>query len=207
MHIPEMPFKIMAAAPFCGNQGQEQAAAHAVSIDKYSLKQAFQALRPVFFKRISGRIVSNADIQIQFTSIKDFRPSGLLNKCGFLAEALRALKFVQGREARNMHSEKLKNLVLEKWPSLPLNFPEQQPGATAKHTGASTSSIVDDILSRIAMPDTLDTGSGHDIPTEDKRNEEHFSLPKQLRAIIKDVLETVYADPDFKQVEECWRGI
>lgn len=205
MYIPAKPFKILVAAPFCGTLDSKETGAAVsthVTIDKHSLERAFQAFRPMFFKRMSTRLLDEVEIQIEFSSLKEFRPGGLLERCPFLHESARALEFLRQPDTRDMPLPMLKSRILEEWPFLRLNF--DFLGEEGKETAnQSVSSIVDDILSKISIPEAKATGD-RSRPSAQNRQ---ASLGRQVQDIMREVMETIYSDPDFMQMEECWQGL
>ncbi len=202
MHIPAKPFRILAAAPFRGIQGAGQDGPLSVTIDKYSMDRAFQALRPVFFKRISIPRIRDAEIQVEFGALRDFMPGELIKKCSFLSEVVRALEFLQSPDTLQMQPEELESALKGRWPYLPIDFKVHRPGAPGL-VHASTSSIVDDILSKVSLPDTGPLQASSSGPSKSQA----LSPARQVLGILKELLEAIYTDRDFRQMEEAWRGL
>jgi len=193
-------FRILTVAPFCHIGEKNTSLLQSVSIDKFSIGKAFNCLKPTFYKNISSSFLhDNANVKIEFTTISDFRPKGLLKRSIFLSSMMNILEFLQTDKIRDKSIDEQFSLIQKKWPFLKLKR-HVEPEAKQRVPMSQESSLVDQILKVVSFHE-----NNEHVRTGTSKND--GPLVHQIRQIITDTLKMIYDDPGFNRLEECWLGL
>jgi hypothetical protein len=198
MTAPFPPFKVLAIAPFTP-PGESFRHRPPLRIDGVGTDGVMERLGvtflvplPAVLRRPGG---PGPDLSVALQGMRDFRPDGLARSNPVLRNLLEARTFVEESPARGLSAEDVHRRLRE-WPDLPdVIGPEGlEPGG--RKADAVPISRVDDILRMVAMPGDGSASSGETRPVADR-----------IDAVIRDVLERVFADGTFRELEAAWRGL
>ena len=190
MQISNMPFKILALAPF---RPINDAAwpEDPIQIDKTNLDQVIDDLGLSFYVPIPKDLCPAGDLDIRCKRLKDFHPDSLIQSNAFLKNLLDAKRFIQEARAKGLSSREI-GTRLKEWPDLPPIQIKAEPQKPKK----SSARAVNDILKIVALP-------GESLsPSSDTH-----TLTDQIDTILQQILSYIFFHEDFKNLEAVWRGL
>ena len=187
MGTPNMPFKILALAPF-GMEQQDAWKKAPLPVELSDLDQAISTLGVSSYLSIPHDLCPAGGMEIRISRLKEFHPDELLQSNPFLSHLLAARQILS--DNRLSVAEKKQHLA--EWPDLP-ELPIKDAAKTAK---AKTDGELDNILSMVAMPEDASRTPARDL-----------SKSSNVDAIIQDVLSHVYASQPFREAEAAWQGV
>ncbi len=190
MDLPSMPLRILALAP-CMGPGYSGSVNDPVWVELDGLDHFIEKFAPTLSIPVSKSLCPLGEISITIKRIKDFKPEGLLKSVSYLDNLVQARKFVLEANSKNMdHSQIVSRL--RQWPDLPhLELPEPGPSQPKKQG----SSPVDDILKMVALPDQ-----------DTVRPPSSTGIVDVFDQLLRDILKTIFRNPDFRSLESVWRG-
>lgn len=190
MRIPNIPFKILALAPFRGRNADVWREGP-VPVDEMSLDEALKRMDLSLTLNLPKKLCPPGELTVSFSNIKDFQPDGLVRSNPFLKNLLDAKKFVEEAGAKGLSGAEVCSR-LEGWSNLPpINTSvEPQP---AKPKSASS---VDDILEMVALPQELEV-----LPTKGQ------PLLSQIDSIFCQIMEEIFSEARVRELESVWTGL
>lgn len=187
MPIPDMPFKVLALAPF-GMDRQEAWMQPPLPVDLSNLDQVIESLGVSGYFSISGDLCPAGGVEIRISRLKDFHPDALIKSCAFLSHLLAA----RGIISDNQLSAAQKQQRLEEWPELP----DLPIAAEKTDAGSKAPEGLDNILNMVAMPEAGAGSSSKAVPGSNP-----------VDAVMQAVLSHVYSASPFRDAEAAWRGV
>jgi type VI secretion system protein ImpC len=198
MTAPFPPFKVLAIAPFTP-PGEPFRHRPPLRIDGAGADGAMERLGisllvplPAVLRRPGGL---GPDLAVTLEGMRDFRPDGLARSNPVLRNLLEARTFVEEAPAKGLSAEDVRRRLLE-WPDLPAAVVPETRGPEGRGPETAPQSRIDDILRMVAMPGGGAASIGETRPAADR-----------IDAVIRDVLEQVFADGTFRELEAAWRGL
>ncbi len=191
MQIQEPRFKILALAPFHLNPTQVWNQPP-VSVDRQSLDAAMAALGIRTFIPLDSHLCPSGGLDLHFDSLKSLHPDGMVKQTPFLAHLLEAKAFIRDAHRQGQSEVRIKE-GLQQWPDLP---PIDVKPVKPKNSAQGTASTVDHILDMVALP-----GGQPDQKPSFKDENDHID------ALLQQLLRTLFDRPDFRTLEEAWRGL
>lgn len=188
--IPDIPFSILALAPFTPEISHE-ASAKILTIDPIDIDQTLLVMAPSFFVSLPLEICPAGGVQIQLQRMRDFTPDGLLESQPYLTQLLEADLFCNEAEQQKMSPQDILQR-LKTWPALPQLLP-----ASAKEFTKGKSSSLENILSMVDLP-----GSQSSVQVEASTG-----AGGTYGALACQILDAIFADPTFRSLESCWFGL
>ena len=191
MQVPQIPFKILALAPFCGLDTMVWPQA-ALPVHRLELDQALATLKPTCRVPISREVVSDGVLDIDIRRLKDFHPDPLIQQIPVLHDLSQAQAYLKDALRRKLPLNDI-NTQLAHWPNLPpLDLEPLMPETTA----ASSESALDNILDMVALPG--DTPSSPSVSR---------SPVQQLEVAIQQGVRAIFGNAEFRAMEAAWRGL
>lgn len=189
MSIPDLPFSILALAPFT-SAATGVVTAQPLAVDPLDIDLTLAAMAPSFFLSLPKGVCPAGGLQLQFKRVRDFTPDGLLESQPYLQHLLAADHFCQ--EAGQQKTSPQDILTgLRQWPDLPpLMLPPEEKAPEEEK------SPLDNILSMVALPDRQ-VSAQLDMATE----------AGSYGALACIILDAIYADSTFRSLESCWQGL
>jgi type VI secretion system protein ImpC len=190
MKAPSIPFKILALAPFLGQDCPVWEKAP-VRVDPKDLDQAIEEIQPSCSISVPHNLCSNEAIELKFTKLKDFHPDSLVQNNHVLQNLWEAKVWVEQAVKKNLAPQEI-NARLEQWPNLPpirAEIPPQKPPTISRNS-------VDKILDMVALPNE-----------QAKHSLESQNATQQIEAILKQILELIFSDETFRMLDSSWRGL
>ena len=117
MPIPQMPYKILALAPFCGLEASVWHRAP-LPVTRLELDQALATLKPVCQVPIARSVAPDGILEIHLQCLKDFHPDRLVQQQAVLRQQTEARDFLQDALRRKLSTEAI-GAQLARWPQLP----------------------------------------------------------------------------------------
>lgn len=190
MKAPTVPFRILALAPF---GGQDTRVTDMVRVDGETLDDAVRGLAGTVSIPVTKDLCAAGSVALEPESIRDFRPERVVNRSPYLKSLVDTLALVEKARFEGVGDREVSRQIKTRWPELPLDF---SPPALETR-GQEQRSKVDDILSMVAMPEgasaaTRAAGEG---------------LKGQIQSMLVRLLEAVYTDDTFRTMESVWRGV
>ena len=190
MKAPHIPFKILALAPFAGQDCPVWEKAP-VRVDPKDLDQAIEDIEPTCSISVPHSLCSNEGIELKFTKLKDFHPDSLVQNNHALRNLWEAKVWVEEAVKKNLAPQEI-NARLEQWPNLPpvrVEIAPQKPPTISRNS-------VDKILDMVALPNE-----------QAKDSPESQDATRQIETILKQILELIFSDETFRTLESSWRGL
>jgi len=190
MKAPHIPFKILALAPFFGQDCPVWEKAP-LRVDPKDLDQAIEDIEPTCSISVSHSLCSDEGIELKFTKLKDFHPDSLVQNNPALQNLFEAKVWVEEAVKKNLAPQEI-NARLEQWPNLPLirvEIASQKPRTISRNS-------VDKILDMVALPNE-----------QPKHSPESQDATRQIETILKQILELIFSDETFRMLESSWRGL
>jgi len=190
MKAPHIPFKILALAPFAGQDCPVWEKAP-VRVDPKDLDQAIEDIEPTCSISVPHSLCSNEGIELKFTKLKDFHPDSLVQNNPALQNLWEAKVWVEEAVKKNLAPQEI-NARLEQWPNLPpirVEIAPQKPQTISRNS-------VDKILDMVALPNE-----------QSKHSPESQDATRQIETILKQILELTFSDETFRMLESSWRGL
>ena len=190
MKAPHIPFKILALAPFAGQDCPVWEKAP-VRVDPKDLDQAIEDIEPTCSISVPHSLCSNEGIELKFTKLKDFHPDSLVQNNHALQNLWEAKVWVEEAVKKNLAPQEI-NARLEQWPNLPpirVEIAPQKPQTISRNS-------VDKILDMVALPNE-----------QSKHSPESQDATRQIETILKQILELIFSDETFRMLESSWRGL
>ncbi|OEU66693.1 MAG: hypothetical protein BA863_16785 [Desulfovibrio sp. S3730MH75] len=185
MHIEIPPFSILALGPFSPELDTERPPV--VTVNSLSLNDAVAAISPTLNIPVDKNLCPDGNIAITIKKMADFRPKNISKNTLFIKEILEAKAYVKngGNPA-----------------DLEIKYPRTAqlitiPAATRSGKSESKASAIDDIMSMVDT-DANETSSPISCGSS--------SIGDQIDTIHDKLLQTVFADPNFRMMEGTWRG-
>jgi len=190
MKSPHIPFKILALAPFFGQDcpAWEKAPLH---VDPMDIDQVIKEIEPTCSISVPHSLCSNEGIELKFTKLKDFHPDSLVQNNPALQNLWEAKQWVEEAVKKDLAPKEI-NARLKQWPNLP---PIRVETAPQKPRTISRNSV-DKILDMVALPNE-----------QSKRSPESQDATRQIETILKQILELIFSDETFRMLESSWRGL
>ncbi len=190
MDIPEIPFTILALAPF-RPVADSSFSPEVLRVATGSMDEAIAALAPQIWIPQPAEICPEGGITVSPARMKDLTPDGLI-RVPYLKNLHDASLFIEKAIASGEGPGEIAGHLKAAWPGLPLDLTVPAPEARLRQQN-----VVDDILSMVAMPGQPAPGAA--------------SGPKawknRIDNVLADLLENVYADEAFRIFEAAWRGV
>ena len=117
MKGPDIPFKILALAPFLGPDCPAWGKAP-LPVEPSNLDQVMEQLNPACAVSVFGDLHPDERIELTFSRIKDFHPDGLVQNNPTLRNLWEAKSWVEEAGKQNLSPQEI-NARLEGWPNLP----------------------------------------------------------------------------------------
>ncbi len=191
MNKTSLAYTILALAPFTHEMVKPWENS-AVLVESADFSAAMERLQPSLYLALPENLCPAGGFEINFRSMKDFTPDGLLLNQPFLADLFSAMEYLETAAIKKLAHEEIAAEFV-KWSHLPaINL---QPVQTKKSAKAESNPI-DSILSMVALPDDSAAGTN-------KNN----SGSTQLENIIKKILGILFQDAGFRSMEAAWRGL
>jgi type VI secretion system protein ImpC len=187
---PDLPFKILALAPFLGPECPTWDKTP-LPVEPSNLDQAMEQLNPACAVSVFGDLHPDERIELTFSKIKDFHPDGLVQNNPTLSNLWEAKSWVEEAGKQNLSPQEI-NARLVGWPNLPAIKVEpapRKPRTTSKNS-------VDKILDMVALPEEQ-LGA----------LQEGQDAARQIEGILKRNLQLVFSDETFRTLEASWRGL
>jgi type VI secretion system protein ImpC len=190
MKAPHIPFKILALAPFVGQDCPVWEKAP-VRVDPKDLDQAIGDIKPSCNISLPHNLCSDESIELKFTKLKDFHPDSLVQNNHALQNLWEAKVWVEEAVKKNLASQEI-NANLEQWSNLPpvrVEIASQKPPTISRNS-------VDKILDMVALPNE-----------QSKYSSESQDATQQIETILKQILELIFSDETFRMLDSSWRGL
>ncbi|MDH4268534.1 MAG: type VI secretion system contractile sheath large subunit, partial [Deltaproteobacteria bacterium] len=192
MQIPSMPFKVLVFAPLRPQEktfwGQEP-----VEVDKTNVDQVMEDMELSLYVPLPKNLCPAGGLTLGFQRLKDFHPDTIIANTPFLKNLREAIKFIEDSRFKGLSDEET-CARLKSWPGLPIEI-KVEPRRTNR-TKSSPSSLIDDILNKVSLPDE---GSG---PSTEMQ-----SCSSQIESLLRQILKQIFLDEDFRNLESVWRGL
>ena len=190
MQAPSLPFKILALAPFCGQDCPVWEKAP-VRVDPKDLDQVIEDIKPSCSISIPHNLCSNEAIELTFRKLKDFHPDSLVQNNHALQNLWEAKAWIEQVLKKNLAPQEI-NTRLERWPNLPpikVQIAPQKPPTVSPNA-------VDRILNMVALPNE-----------QPKHSPESQDAIQQIESVLKQILEIIFSDETFRMLDSSWRGL
>jgi len=190
MKAPHIPFKILALAPFFGQDCPVWKKAP-LRVDPKDLDQVIEDIEPTCSISVPHSLCSDEGIELKFTKLKDFHPDSLVQNNHALQNLWEAKVWVEEAVKKNLAPQEI-NARLEQWPNLPpvrVEIAPQKPRTISRNS-------VDKILDMVALPNE-----------QPKHSPESQDATRQIETILKQILELIFSDETFRTLESSWRGL
>jgi hypothetical protein len=197
MNVPEMPFTILALAPFMpvpeppgfpsGNRG-----AYVVPVE--TVNDALRTLAPSFRLTVPKELCPEGSVTYCPARVRDLSPDGMVECVPYLKSLNDARGFIEKGIAQGVSALDLADGLKGQWPYLPLDLSfEPAVPQTERDT------VLDDIFSMVATkgPQRAAPMAGAG-PMEWKR---------QIDGLLARLLESLYGNESFRVFEAAWRGL
>ena len=195
MTIPDVPFKILALAPFSPVPDNGHTI-EVLEVDLFTVDEIMDRLDPILYLPVPLELCPEAALSLRFKSLKDFKPENLVKNNDYLRSLKEARDFTIDALGRNQAVADITAALDKNFPGLPIDL-KSSPAGTQDQP-APSKDLVDDILTLVAMPD------GPSSPPSGSRG---GSWTERLDLALAGLLEAVYNNPDFKTCESAWRGL
>ncbi len=193
MKIPKIPYTILALAPL-GPMGSGGHSQPIVTTDLGSLDEAMQTLGPQISIAAPDDIYTGGRFTLKLKAIKAFKPDELIKTNPDLKRIWDAGQHIEKAMRSGVSAPSIAQQIKNDWPDLPLDVSVRESSANQK-----ASSGVDDILSMVALPsDAATPSAGGSGPAQWKA---------QVDALLAQLMELIFDDPQFKTYEAAWRGV
>lgn len=184
MHIKTPPISILAVSPF--SPALETANPPVITVSYHGLNDALAKLTPTMDIPVDKTLCPDGSVSITIKKMADFRPGNICKNVSFLQELHKAKTFIENRNP------------LEK---LSTEFPRVAglitiPATTETGKESSSANVIDDILSMV------DTDSNENAPHSSGSPD----VTKQITEIHSKILQSIFANPDFRLMEAAWHG-
>ena len=189
MSIPDLPFSILALAPFTP-AATDVVNAEPLAVDPLDIDQALAAMTPSFFLSLPVEECPAGGLQLQFQRMRDFTPDGLMESQPYLKKLLAADRFCQEAEQQKMSRQDILT-GLRPWSELPLISLSSDKKITKEEK-----SPLDNILSMVDLPDSKSSARG-----------DAASKAGSYGALACRILDAIYADSTFRSLESSWQGL
>jgi hypothetical protein len=186
----DIPYTILALAPFAPAPKNADAPPRRVRVDLSSLDQALEDFSPTLRIGVPRQFCPEAWVTVAPRSMRDFRPEKLLHVCPWLHDLEQARLLLHEARGAGRSPEAVARELREKWPQLPLNLDATPSGGGP---APSASGAVDDILAMVAAPETPKGGGLQ-------------GWSAQVESLMAGVLAAVYNDQGFRACEAAWQG-
>lgn len=181
MHIESTPFTLLILAAF--SPALETGNPPVIKTDPFNFDQALKQVNPNLNIPVDRSLVPDGNIAVSIEQLSDFRPKNIIKKNPFLKRITEAQKFIRTDSSPASFKSSFPELLQL------VTFPEKDSSAIEDNSAA-----LDDILSLV------DVG-------ESSSSSQSRSLNNQLERIQASLLESIFADPDFRRLESAWRGL
>ncbi len=189
MQNPNIPFKILALAPFC-----PPVHAHRfdvpIRVDKLSVDQVIETLDLTFFVSMPRQFYADENLEIKIRTLKDFRPDGLIQSNPIMRNIWEARGYIAESKKKGLSADEI-NTRLNQWPNLPPIRMEPEPTKPPRQTGS-----VDSILDMVSLPDSQTAAAA--------RPQDAIG---QLDELLQNQLKYVFSNEIFRSLESSWRGL
>jgi hypothetical protein len=190
MQSPNIPFKILAMAPFLPPDPSSNHTSP-VRVEPLELDRAIEALQPTFSIPLPRAWYPPPEnLEIRIRKLKDFHPDRLVQTIPVLKNICAAKDYVQESGKKGLSADDI-NTGLRRWPDLPPIKIEPAPQKPSQ-----TRSSIDSILDMVDLPDS----SGGNA-TESKDG------IAQLEDLLQNILKSVLLNDTFSMLESSWRGL
>lgn len=186
--LPQFPFSVLALAPFVAQKANDSLQ-EPFFVDPFDIDAALATLSPSLYLSLPQELCPFGGLELQFFRIRDFTPDGMVQNQPYLQDLLAADDFITKASQQNKTQQQIVE-GLAQWnhlPPLPSLFP---PSDSAEKKESS----LDNILSMVALPG--DSDAAHKNFTQES-----------YKTIAVQILDTVFADPYFRRLEQCWLGL
>ncbi len=190
MQIPSMSYKVLALAPFRAVNNVTWSE-NSIPVDKTDLDQVIADLGLSLYVQIPGELCPAGGFDIKISRFKDFHPDQLVQNINYLKNLVNAGEFIKNAMAKGTPIPEI-NRRIQEWPNLPHLTLETE---TPKPEKSSTSAI-DNILDMVALPDEQTSTSPQKL-----------GILNQIDNILKKILNHIFSDKTFSELEAIWRGV
>jgi type VI secretion system protein ImpC len=190
MEHSAFPFTILVVAPFTGRDAGKWTKGP-IDVTMENLDQVVADLSLSVDITVPKEICREGILTFPIDGRRAFKPEQLLLANACLKNIFDARQFVREAPASGLGREEILKR-LRSWENLPfLRIPDSAP-----RTEKESNSAVDAILSMVSIPEEKGGHSG-----------ERAGLAGQLEAPLRHVLELLFQDHEFKELEEAWDGL
>ncbi len=190
MRTPNIPFKILALAPFKATGGKPWDQSP-LGIDKTNIPEVMEELGIALYVHLPQDLCPAGGIDVRCSKPKDFHPDGMVRANEFLKNLAEAQKFVEKSLAEGL-SPTIIEEGLQRFPGIP---PVKIETAAKKASKRNDDSL-DDLLNMVALPGESDASP----PS--------FSKPSaRMQASFQRVFNEIFSDGEFRRVDAAWRGL
>ncbi len=191
MPIQTPPFKILCLAPFHPDperiwQGPP------LPVDRFNIDEVIDQLQIRFFLPLDQHLCPAGGIALRFDTLKSMHPDGLAKSNAYLSRLLQLKEYLKNARRQGVGAARIRE-ELRQWPDMPpIAILEDRPAGKA----AAAAGALDNLLSMVDLPGSPST------PAEAIRDEVH-----QIDVIVQQILDTVFRNPGFSQMERAWGGL
>ncbi len=195
MKIPEVPFYILAMAPFCPISEANPATGNVPVVTVNSVDDAVAFLAPSLWVSLPQDICPAGGVTISPMRMRHLNPDGMIQSTPYLKELYDAAACIDEAQKNLQSAGAIAEKIRSSWPGLPIDLSHEQQ----EQAPSSGAVAVDDILSMVAMPGQESSPSVAD-PQAAK-------WKKQLEGMLSDAVASIFADREFRVMEAAWRGL
>ncbi|MCK5230613.1 MAG: type VI secretion system contractile sheath large subunit [Desulfobulbaceae bacterium] len=188
----DYPFTILALAPF-SNAGKFF---RLVQADIHTLDHAMAEIGVSLSIETSRELCHHGAIDLQFNTIKDFKPREMVKHTPYLQELTGTMEYIDGAVKSGQSAARIAEEIRRRLPGLDLDL---TIGPSASRPRQATDSVVDDLLSMVSTPDSpaAAVSGGTQGPA---------GWRAQVEKHLAKVLDHIFANEKFRLMESAWRG-
>jgi hypothetical protein len=189
MQTPMLPYKILVLAPFKAGE-VNTVFENRITVNKDELDIVLSELGVALYVPIPQNLCPAGGIDLQFKSMKDFHPDGILANNPFLRNLMEAGKYAVDAPSQGFSDAQIVE-KLNQWQGIPKLI---QP-TTIEKPAKKSEDAINNILDLVALPEERPTAASP------------LSPKTQIDTVVNQVLDHIFADEGFQELERVWRGL
>lgn len=195
MRVEVLPFSILALSPVCQVPAEGFNPLFA-EVDVAEFQAAMARLGPNLVVPVPKNLCPQAELNLKFEAVQDFRPDGIIKNNAYLSRIKDAAGVASQTLSAGRDPREAAEAIKHQYPDLPLDL--SAAAAASDAPSAESNHQIDDILSMVATSESS-SRAGSARAQKD--------IMGQFDELMRGLLEAVFADPRFRTMEAAWRGV
>lgn len=194
-------YRIMAVAPFGAAVRGFGGVAVVAAGESGGLPAAMLSLAPGVTILMPKEYCPDGCLIFTAVTIEDFDPGNMMQRQPYLAALAKSLGIARSAEKEGLAHCEVEERLRKLLPGVLLDYapPEREHLKAKPVESAPSASALDDLFSLVDLGGDGKEGAG---PEEDRFR----GLQMQLETIIRQVMQRIFASPEFRTLESAWRG-